>query len=65
MNLIVKGDIFPDIMNFSNANDNNDNKFNNIIYYDSNVNNLNSIKEDSYYFGKITPGAFILCTNID
>ena len=65
MNLIVKGDIFPDIMNFSNSNANNDSKFNNIIYYDANVDNLNSIKQDSDYFEKITPGAFILCTNID
>ena len=65
MKLIVKGDIFPDIMNFENANANNDNKFNNIIYYDANIENLNSIKKDCYYFEKITPGAFILCTNID
>ena len=52
-------------MNFSNVNANNDNKYNNIIYYDANVENLNSIKKDSVYFEKITPGAFILCTNID
>jgi hypothetical protein len=52
-------------MNFENANANNDNKFNNIIYYDANIVNSNSIKKDCYYFEKITPGAFISCTNID
>ena len=53
-------------MNFSNASANNDNKFNNIIYYDANVmDHLNDINKDSDYFERVTPGAFILCTNMD
>ena len=43
----------------------NDKKFNNIIYYDANVLNLNSINEDSDFFERETPGAFILCTNMN
>ena len=65
LNLIVKGGNFPDIMNFPNASVNNDNKFNNIIYYDENDKYLSSINEDSDYFERVTPGAFILCTNMD
>ena len=65
LNLIVKGGHFPDIMNFPNASVNNDNKFNNIIYYDENVKYLSCINEDSDYFERVTPGAFILCTNMD
>ena len=63
--VLVKGGNFPDIMNFSNADANYDNKFNNIIYYDVNVNHLSSINNDSDYFERITPGAFILCTNME
>ena len=62
---IVKGGNFPDIMNFSNASANNDNKFNNIIYYDINVDYISNIKQDSDFFERVTPGAFILCTNLD
>ena len=40
-------------------------KFNNIIYYDTNINFLNYINRDADYFERITPGAFILCTNLD
>ena len=40
-------------------------KFNNIIYYDENINFINSVHRDSDYFEKITLGAFILCTNLD
>ena len=65
INVLVKGGNFPDIMNFSNAEANYDNKFNNIIYYDINVNYLSSINKDSDYFERVTPGAFILCTNMD
>jgi len=42
---------------------NNDNKYNNIIYYNENF--KNTIYQDSDYFEKNTPGAFILCTSID
>ena len=40
-------------------------KFNNIIYYDENLDFINSVHSDSDYFEKITSGAFILCTNLD
>ena len=63
INNLVKEGIFPDIMNFPNVDD--DKKYNNIIYYDVNVNYLNSIDQDSYHFEKVVNGAFILCTNIN
>ena len=57
----VKGGHLPDIMNFPNGGI----TFNNIIYYDENINQyLKSINKDSDYFEKMTPGAFILCTNM-
>ena len=65
INVLVKGGNFPDIMNFSNADANYDNKYNNIIYYDVNVDYLSSINQDSDDFERVTPGAFILCTNMD
>ena len=65
INILVKGGQFPDIMNYTNANAENDNKFNNIIYYDVNINYLSSINQDSDIFERATPGAFILCTNIE
>ena len=43
----------------------NTSKFNNIIYYDPNINYLSNIKLDSDYFERATPGAFILCTNMN
>ena len=43
----------------------NTNKFNNIIYFDPILKNLSSINHDADYFESITPGAFILITNID
>ena len=65
INLLVKGGHFPDIMNCSNASAEDDNKINNIIYYDVNINHLSEINQDSDYFERATPGAFILCTNLD
>ena len=65
INLLVKGGHFPDIMNFTNASAEDDNKINNIIYYDVNINHLSEINQDSDYFERATPGAFILCTNLD
>ena len=57
----VKGGHLPDIMNFPNGG----NTFNNIIYYDENVNQYSkSVNKDSDYFERMTPGAFILCTNM-
>ena len=41
------------------------NSFNNIIYYNENIEDLTNIYEDSDYFEKNTSGAFILCTNIE
>ena len=41
----------------------NDNKFNNIIYYDDNKNDLNSLYLRCDFFEKNTNGAFILCSN--
>ena len=62
---IVKGGLLPDIMNFFNSNAENDKNVNNIIYYDANIDYINSINQDSDIFERITPGAFILCTNIE
>ena len=66
----------PDIMNFSNGIINEEEKFNNIIYYDNNIKiNEEDTKKKEYYkksiygdsniFEQKTPGAFILCTNLD
>ena len=66
----------PDIMNFSNGIINQEEKFNNIIYYDNNIKiNEEDTKKKEYYkksiygdsniFEQKTPGAFILCTNLD
>ena len=63
---IVEDGNLPDIMNFSNAIVNEEDKFNNIIYYDSNAEKYKKeIHTDSDVFERVTPGAFILCTNID
>ena len=40
-------------------------KFNNIIHYDPNINYLSNIYQDYEIFERATPGAFILCTNMD
>jgi len=65
-NIIEQGKL-SDIMNFPNGITDLDEipKFNNIIYYDENINFINSVHRDSDYFEKITLGAFILCTNLD
>lgn len=48
------------------ASDDNDNKkFNNIIYYDSDIHFLSNIKYDIDDYEKVTSGAFIVCTNMD
>ena len=53
-------------MNFANGIIQDEEKFNNIIYYDTNVDNYkNDVYGDSNLFEQITPGAFILCNNID
>ena len=65
-NIIEQGKL-PDIMNVANGIVDLDEipKFNNIIYYDENINFINSVHRDSDYFEKITLGAFILCTNLN
>ena len=50
---------------FSNYFSINKEECNNIIYYNDNKSNLNSIYEESDYFERNTPGAFILCINIE
>ena len=65
INNFIKGENIPDIMTFPNASVDEDNKFNNIIYYDTNINHLKDINQDSDFFERFTPGAFILCTNMD
>ena len=64
--VIAQGKL-PDIMNIADGITDLDEipKFNNIIYYDENINFINSVHRDSDYFEKITLGAFILCTNLD
>ena len=43
----VEGGHLPDIMNFANGIMDNAGKFNNIIYYDENINYLSSINQDN------------------
>ena len=63
---IVEEGNLPDIMCYPNASVNSEEKFNNIIYYDSNIEKHKSnIYEDSDIFERETPGAFILCTNLE
>ena len=54
----------PNIMSISNEN-NKEQNFNNIIYYDENIDYLDSIIKDSNYFEVNTHGTFILCTNLE
>ena len=62
---LVEGEHLPDIMNFSNGSANGKTLFNNIIYYDENIDHIKSINLDSDIFERVTPGAFILCTSLD
>ena len=54
----------PDIMNFPNGFIDLMDKINNIIYYDENINFIDSKRKDCDYFEKKTSGAFILCNNM-
>jgi hypothetical protein len=56
---LIEGGILPDIMNFSNENENGKKLFNNIIYYDENIN------QNIDFLERITPGAFIFCTSLE
>ena len=61
----VEGEQLPDIINIPTVNNDPEQKYNNIIYYDENINKMGSINQDSDYFEKHTNGAFILCNNIE
>ena len=65
---IVSVDNIPGLMNFAKGDiiQNKTIKYNNIIYYDENVDeHKEDIHEDSDLFEKNTQGAFLLCTNIN
>jgi hypothetical protein len=63
--VLVEDGNLPDIMSFANGNINEEEKFNNIIYFDSNADKYKgNINSDSDLFERETPGAFILCTNL-
>ena len=62
----VESGNMPDIINFNEKKINKEEIFNNIIYYDSNIEKHKvEIYKDSNKFEKLTNGAFILCTNLD
>ena len=62
---LVKGGHFPDIMNIPNGSTNEGEEvFNNIIYYDENKDFRENVHKDSDFFERITPGAFILCSDM-
>ena len=60
-------DIIPDdIMDFPNYNDEKEEKYNNIIYYETNIaKHQIQIYKDCYLFENAIKGAFILCTHKD
>ena len=60
---LVEAGHLPDIMSFPNGRLKGKPIYNNILYYDENINFLSSINKDSDLFELYTPGAFILCTN--
>ena len=62
---LVEDGHLPDLMNFANGSLNEKKVYNNIIYYDENIDYLSDIIEDCDYFERVTSGAFILCTNIE
>ena len=55
----------PDMVNIYDEITNIEKKYNNIIYYDENINFINTIYINANAFENHTPGAFILCTSID
>ena len=55
---IFIGANFPDIIK-------KEKNYNNIIYYNEKIDHMRSINKDSDYFEKNTPGAFILCTDLE
>ena len=61
---LVEGEHLPNIMDFPDINADWEGRYNNIIYYDENIGYMGSINEDTDYFERNTPGAFILCSSI-
>ena len=61
---IAKLNHFPDVMNFPNGSTDGELKYNNIIYYDENIEFKKSVYKDSDEFERNTSGAFILCTDL-
>ena len=61
----AQGENLPDIMNFPEGKIKGEEAYNNIIYYDENTVHSKSINKDSDFFERYTPGAFILCTNLE
>ena len=63
---LVKGGHFPDLMNIPNGSASEGEEiFNNIIYYDENKEFEKEVHKDSDDFERITPGAFILCHDME
>ena len=62
---IIEGGLLPDIMEFPNGLINYTNKFNNIIYYNENIEYIKSIKKDCELFENNTLGTFILCNYLE
>ena len=59
-------DHLPDIMTFANGSITGEQKYNNIIYYDENIDQFKSnVYKDSDIFENNTLGAFILCVSLD
>ena len=61
----INGYNFPDIIRLSDKYNNIEQNFNNIIYYDENIQYNTNLKLECKYFEKFTNGAFILCQNIE
>ena len=57
-------DNLNDIMDFPNSQINNDEKINNVLYYDDNIEFLDIIIKNADSFEQNTSGAFILCTDM-
>ena len=57
-------DNLNDIMDFPNSQINNDEKINNVLYYDDNKEFLDIIIKNADSFEQNTSGAFILCTDM-
>ena len=61
----AQGENLPDIMNLPEGKISGEEMYNNIIYYDENIDHSKSIIKDANFFERNTPGAFILCTDLE